>query len=103
VFVSLTRVSTVGLSLDVPMIVADELQRWLEDLEGFQGFLMLSREGSSIAISFWESREAAERHRVARSQVRERVTELAGGTIEEVVEYDVAYAQLGPLVIDPDV
>jgi hypothetical protein len=103
VFVSLTRVSTVGVPLDVPTIVAEELQRWLEDLEGFQGFLMLSREGSSIALSFWESREAAERHRVARGQVRERVTELAGGTIEQVEEYDVTFAALGPLMINPAV
>jgi hypothetical protein len=101
VYVSLTRVSTVGVSPDVPTIVADELQRWLVDLEGFRGFLMLAREGSSIALSFWESREVAERHRVARSQVRERVTTIAGGTVEEVVEYEVAYAQLGPLMIDP--
>lgn len=99
-FVSLTRVSTEGVAPEVPTIVAEELQRWLADLDGFQGFVMLSREGSSIALSFWESREAAERHRVARGQVRERVTTLAGGQIEEVVEYDVTYAHLGPLTIN---
>ena len=102
-FVSLTRVSTEGVAPEVPTIVAEELQRWLVDLEGFQGFLMLSREGSSIALSFWESREAAERHRVARGQVRERVTELAGGTIEEVLECEVTFADLGPLKINPAV
>jgi heme-degrading monooxygenase HmoA len=101
VYVSLTRVSTVGVAPEVPTIVAEELQRWLADLEGFQGFVMLSREESSVALSFWESREAAERHRVARGQVRERVTELAGGQIEGVEEYDVTYAQLGPLTINP--
>jgi hypothetical protein len=100
-FVSLTRVNTAGVALEIPAIVADELQRWLVDLEGFQGFLMLSTEGSATALSFWDSREVAERHRVARAQVRERVTAIAGATIEEVVEYDVAYAQLGPLKINP--
>jgi hypothetical protein len=103
VYVSVTRVNTGDMPMEVPTIVAEELQRWLADFEGFCGFLMLSREGTSVALSFWESREAAERHKVARAQVRERVTELAGGKIEDVVEYDVAYAHLGPLMIDPAV
>ena len=100
-FVSLTRVNTRDLPSEISSIVADELQRWLAEIEGFAGFLMLSREGSSVALSFWESREVAERHRVARAQVRERVTTLAGAEIEEVVEYEVAYAHLGPLMINP--
>ena len=102
-FVSVTRVSTGDLPMEVPTIVGEELQRWLADIEGFRGFLMLSKEGTSVALSFWESREAAERHKLVRAQVRERVTELAGATIEEVVEYDVSYAQLGPLMINPPV
>jgi hypothetical protein len=102
-YVSVTRVDTTNVLPNVPTIVAEELQRWLADIEGFRGFLMLSRDGTSVALSFWESREAAERHSVVRAQVRERVTELAGGTIEDVVEYDVTYAQLGPLMIDPAV
>jgi heme-degrading monooxygenase HmoA len=101
VYVSLTRVNMKDVSPDVPTIVAEELQQWLADLEGFQGFLMLSSEASSMALTFWESREIAERHRVARDQVRERVTTIAGTTIEEVVEYDVAFAHLGPLRINP--
>jgi hypothetical protein len=90
-----------GVSPDVPTIVAEELEQWLADLDGFQGFLMLASEASSMALTFWESREIAERHRVARNQVRERVTTIAGTTIEEVVEYDVAFAHLGPLRIKP--
>jgi hypothetical protein len=100
-YVSVTRVNTGDLPLEASAIVAEEVHRWLDDIEGFEGFLMLSREGSSVALSFWESREVAERHRVARMQIRERVTEVAGAQIEEVVEYEVAFAQLGPLNIDP--
>jgi hypothetical protein len=102
VYVSFTRVNTGDLPTETATIVAEELQPWLADLEGFRGFLMLSREGSAIALSFWESREIAERHRVARKQIRERVTELAGGQIEEVVDYDVTFAKLGPLTIEPN-
>jgi hypothetical protein len=101
-YVSVTRVSTGDLPPEASTIVAEEVHRWLDDIEGFEGFLMLSTEGSSVAVSFWESRETAERHRVARMQIRERVTAAAGAEIEEVVEYDVAFAQLGPLAIDPE-
>jgi hypothetical protein len=101
VYVSFTRVKTTGLPMQTAAIVGDELEPWLADLEGFKGFLMLSREGSSIALSFWESREVAERHRVVRQQVREKVTELAGGEIEDVLDYDVTFARLGPLTVDP--
>jgi hypothetical protein len=101
VFVTLTRVDTGDLPREVSTIVAEELERWLADIEGFQGLVMLARDGSSVALSFWESREAAERHGTARAQVRERVTELAGAKIEEVVEYEVAFAHVGPLMVDP--
>jgi heme-degrading monooxygenase HmoA len=100
-YVSVTRVNTGDLPPEASAIVAEEVHRWLDDIEGFEGFLMLSTGGSSVALSFWESRESAERHRVARMQVRERVTAAAGAEIEEVVEYDVVYARLGPLLIDP--
>jgi hypothetical protein len=62
---------------------------------------MLARDGSSLALSFWKSREAAERHSTSRAQVRERATALAGANIEEVVEWDVAFAHLGPLRLIP--
>jgi hypothetical protein len=101
VYVSLTRVNMKDVSPDVPTIVGEELQQWLADLDGFQGFLMLSSEASSMALTFWESRQIAERHRVARDQVRERVTTITGAAIEEVLEYEVAFAHLGPLTISP--
>jgi hypothetical protein len=100
-YVSCTRVNTGDLPIETATIVAEELHPWLADLQGFRGFLMLSREGSAIALSFWESRDVAERHRVVRMQLRERVTELAGGEIEEVVDYDVTFGKLGPLDISP--
>jgi hypothetical protein len=33
--------------------------------------------------------------------MRDRATTIAGATLEEVVEYEVAYAALGPLSINP--
>jgi hypothetical protein len=58
--------------------------------------LMLSRPGSTLGLTFWESREAAERHRVARMEFLERMTSVADVQIEETVAYEVTFAQLGP-------
>ena len=48
--------------------------RWLRDIEGYHGFLMLSQEGSAIGLTFWESRDVAEHHRTVRMQFIERMT-----------------------------
>ena len=77
-------------------VVAEELERWLGETEGFQGFLMLAREGRAIGLSFWESREAAVRHDLARSQFRERMLSIAGVRIEEIVDYELVFSRLGP-------
>jgi len=92
VYVTLTRVKTLDQPLENAPIVAEEMERWLRDIAGYEGFLMLTREGTAIGMTFWESREAAERHRTARTDFRERVISIAGVEIEESVEYDVAYA-----------
>ena len=59
---------------------------------------MLSNEAeaTTLVLSFWTNREVAERHRAARTRFRERVTAAAQVTIEEVVEYELSFADLGP-------
>ena len=99
-FVSLTRVKTSDQPVGNATIVAEEMMRWLREIEGFQGMLMLSREGTTLGLTFWESREIAERHRVPRMQFVERMTAVAGVEIEEILDYDVTFAELGPLVQD---
>ena len=101
-FVSLTRVNSAGQPAENATIVAEEMHRWLRDIEGFEGFLMLSREGTTVGLAFWESREVAERNRVLRMQFIERMTSVAGVQIEEIVDYDVAFANVGPLTIDSE-
>lgn len=99
--VSITRVSTTGeQSIADATIVAEEMTRWLDDLEGFEGFLMLSRQGTTLGLAFWESRAAADRHRVTRLEFIERITSVAGVEIEEIVDYDVAFARLPRLAVD---
>jgi hypothetical protein len=97
VYVSVTRVSTSEQPTGHPTIIAQEMIRWFRATDGFQGLLFLSKEGKTLALTFWEDREVAERHRVSRMQFRDRVTEVAGVQVEETVDYEVSFAHLGPL------
>ena len=100
--VSLTRVTTGDQPLENATIVGEELQRWLRDIDGFEGILMLSRPGTTIGLTFWRSREIAEKHRTARMQFIERMTSVAQVQIEEIVDYEVAHAALGQAVMGGD-
>ena len=98
-FVTSTRVSTSDQPIERATIVAQEMMTWLRDIEGFEGFLMLSREGTTIGMSFWDSREAAERNRVVRMQFIERISSVVGVEIEEMVDYELTFAELGALTV----
>jgi hypothetical protein len=100
VYVSLTRVQTADQPIENATIVAEEMQRWLRGVEGFEGFLMLSRPGTTLGLSFWASREAAERNRQMRRRFIERISTVARVEIEEQVDYAVTYADIGPLATD---
>jgi hypothetical protein len=100
VYVSLTRVKTSDQPIAHASIVGEEMLRWLSQTEGFEGFLVLSKEGTTIGLTFWESREVAERHRAARMQFLERVISVVDVELEVIEEYDVSFAQLSPLIAD---
>jgi hypothetical protein len=100
VHVSITRVRTADQPIENATIVAEEMTRWLDDLDGFQGFLMLSREGTTLGLTFWESRAAAERNRATRIEFIERITSVAGVELDEIVDYEVAYARLAGFAVD---
>ena len=48
-FVNLTRVRMTDQGVEEARIVAEEMERWLQQIEGYEGFLMLVREGSAVA------------------------------------------------------
>ena len=77
-------------------VVAEEMYRWLRETEGFEGALFLSREGTTLGLTFWESREIAERHQASRMQFRDRMLSTAGVEIGETVDYEVTFVRLGP-------
>jgi hypothetical protein len=99
-FVSLTRVTWSDQPMENATIVAEEMVRWLRDIEGFEGFVMLSRPGSSLGLSFWASRDVAEERKPARLQFIERMTSAADVTVEEILDYDVMFADVGRLVVN---
>lgn len=96
-FVSLTRASTGAEPIENAKLVAEEMHRWLADIEGYHGFVMLTEEGTAIGVTFWESRQIAEQHRSVRLQFIERMAGVAGVQIEDISEYDVAFADLPAL------
>jgi hypothetical protein len=96
VYVSLTRVDTTDQPIENATIVAEEMLRWLRDIDGFEGFLMLTAERTALGLTFWESRDVADRHQVARAEFVDRITSVAGVQIEERSEFEVAFAELGP-------
>ena len=94
-FVSVTRVRTAeDEPIESATMVAEELTHWLRDVDGFEGFLMLSREGTSVGLAFWESRRAAERNQAMRKQFRERLLSIAGVEIESTEDYEVSFFDL---------
>jgi hypothetical protein len=100
VFVGLTRVHTGDQPIQTASIVGEEMARWFRDVEGFRGFLMISREGTTIGLSFWEDRDAARRNRMSRAQFIERISALMDVEIEERSEYELMYAEFAPLGTD---
>jgi hypothetical protein len=96
VYVALTSANTGDQPSENATIVAEEMYRWLRETEGFEGLLFLSREGTTLGLTFWESREIAERHQASRMQFRDRMLSTAGVEIGETVDYEVTFARLGP-------
>jgi hypothetical protein len=95
-YVSYTRVDTTTAAVEHASVVAEEMVRWLRDIDGFEGLLMLQGDGTAFGLTFWESREAAARHRVPHTQFVERMSTVAGVQIEERLDLEVAFAELGP-------
>jgi hypothetical protein len=93
--VSLTRVKTGDQPMENATIVAEELTRWLRDIDGFEGMLMLSRPGTTLGLTFWASREIADDHMAARMQFIERMTSVAQVEIEEIVDFELMFAEVG--------
>ena len=94
-YVSTTRVRTSDRSVGDSTILAEEMLDWLRQIDGFEGMLMIARDETVIGMTFWRSEDVAERHRAARMEFIERLTSVVNVEIEEVVGYELTFANLG--------
>jgi heme-degrading monooxygenase HmoA len=104
VHVSVTRTRDLSdQPIEVATIAGEEMLPWLRQIDGFEGLVMLSNEadGTTLVLSFWKSRELADRHREARMQFRDRVTATVNVEVEETVDYEVTFAHLESPMFEP--
>jgi heme-degrading monooxygenase HmoA len=85
------------------MFAGEAMLPWLQEIQGFEGLLMLSNEaeGTTLVLTFWESREVAEEHRAARMEFRDRITATVDVQVEETVGYDVTFVHLESAMFEP--
>jgi hypothetical protein len=95
VHVSVTRVATGDLPIETATIVAQEMMRWFRESDGFEGLVFLSRAGTTLALSFWENQDVADRQRASRMQFRDRISSAAGVEVEGTEDYELMFADLG--------
>ena len=81
---------------EIAVMVGETLAAWLREVEGFRGLLMMTDEatGTVQAIALWVDEETAERHRVARARLRERVSATVEVELQETVGWNVPYTFL---------
>lgn len=94
-------VTTTRGPLDQPAEIArlagEEMLPWLRGIEGFEGLLMLSdpTHGRTLVVTFWESKELADRHLAARAEFRDRITATVDVAVEDVSDFELMFADLG--------
>jgi heme-degrading monooxygenase HmoA len=88
---------------DVAALAGETMLRWLGDIDGFEGLLMLQDDAETTqTLSFWRDRETAARHREARRRLRDSITTTVEVRVEATAEYDVVFARLGPRLAATD-
>ena len=99
-FVSVTTVESKGRPIEEATLVGQEMEGWLRQVEGFEGMMILHRDGTTLGITFWESAEAAERQRTLRHEFLDRITSVVEVDIKDISEFQLAFARLGPSAAD---
>jgi hypothetical protein len=100
VHVRLTRVNTADQPIERATIVAEEMLAWLRDMDGFRGLVTISREGTTLGITFWNSKEQSDQHLPTRMEFLGRMTSMADVEVEDSSDYELTFAYLAPEAID---
>lgn len=77
-------------------LAGETMLSWLRDFEGYKGLMILADQEAGVVrvLTFWETREAAERTEHARRQMRESMVATAHGEIESVDLYEIVFEDL---------
>jgi hypothetical protein len=81
---------------EIAVMVGETMAAWLAEIDGFKGLLMLTDAptGTVQVVALWESKEIADRHRAARTSLRDRVSATVEVEVQETVGWDVPYTYL---------
>jgi len=101
VHVTVTRVNTADQPLSASAIVAEEMERWLREIDGFEGLMMLTNEDTTLGLAFWRTTELAERNRPRRREFLDRMMAVVGVEVEEIVDYTLMFSRVDPRLADP--
>jgi hypothetical protein len=94
-YAAVTRIKTLGEPITNATVVGEEMERWLSQIDGFEGMLALSRPGETLGLTFWRDRETAEQHRKSRMEFLGRMTAIAGVEARETLDFEVTFASIG--------
>ena len=78
---------------DVARVVADVVHPGIRDEPGYVGYIVLGdpETGRALGVTLWESEEMRELSDAKARQIRPRVEEATGGTMEAVDNYEVLF------------
>jgi hypothetical protein len=93
-YAALTRIETRSEPIANASIVSEEMERWLSQIDGFEGMMALSRPGETLGLTFWRNREIAELHRKSRMELLGRMTAIAGVEPQETTDYEITFASI---------
>jgi hypothetical protein len=87
----MTTVATGDEPAENTAIVGEEMLGWLSGMEGFKGLVILYQPGKTVGVSFWETREVAERLLPLRMEFIERMMAVANVQVESIEGFDVVH------------
>jgi hypothetical protein len=78
---------------DVARVVRDVVHPGIRDEPGYVGYIVLgdAETGRALGVTLWESEELRELSDAKARQIRPRVEEATGGTMEAVDNYEVLF------------
>ena len=78
---------------DVARVVRDVVHPGIRDEPGYVGYIVLGdpETGRALGVTLWESEDMRELSDAKARQIRPRVEEATGGTMEAVDNYEVLF------------